>query len=118
MIREQAQFESERRQLFDRAEDAFRRLKRLELDETESKSQKLQLLKQISTLEDQLKTVNELKNKGASAHEAQMTSLTQKYETQIGDLTKKIELISETHTRTCQEMQQLLTDQRRLGEKW
>lgn len=118
MIREQNQFESERAQLHERAEDAFRRLKRLESDDESGKSDRLALINRISTLEHDFKNVSEQKTKAQMQHESQFASLTQKYEGQLSDITTKLEIVSEAHSRTCHEMQQLLSDQRRLSEKW
>lgn len=118
MIRDQNVFESERFQLYDRAEEAFRRLKRIESEEEVRCSERLDLINKISNLENACKTLSEEKHKATLLQESNSSALVQKYEAKITDLNSKLEIVSEAHSRTCTEMQQLLSDQRRLSEKW
>jgi chromosome segregation ATPase len=117
-VREQNQFESERAQLYDKAEEAFRRLKRLESDEQSRNAERLALVTKVSSLEHECKTAHEQRLKAQTQHDGQLASAVQKYEVQLSDITSKLDIVSEAHARTSHEMQQLLSDQRRLSEKW
>lgn len=118
LARQQNQFELERVTLHDRADDAFRRLKRTEAESNTQKDKNLELINQISLLEYSQKELNEkiliLKSKSA----AETDSLVQKHANILEDTQSRLKIVSESHTRAINELQQVLLDQRNLGSKW
>ena len=114
----QNQYDADKLQLSDRSEEAYRRMRRLENDLEEEKKQRLHLLNKIADLENETKQLNEAKTRTMGQHTTQVNNLVQKYDGQVADLTSKLEIVSEAHARTCNELQQLLADQRRLSEKF
>eukprot|EP00842_Homolaphlyctis_polyrhiza_P003099 jgi/Hompol1/3790/HPOL_001678-RA len=117
-IREENQFESERQQLGQRAEEAYRRLRKVERELEETKEERISMYNKNSSLEHERKTLIESRTKKQIQHEAEIAALIQKNESMVSELTAKLENVTEAHSKTCREMQQLLSDQRRLGDKW
>jgi chromosome segregation ATPase len=78
----------------------------------------LKLIKRLSDIENECKNITELKYKADIRYETNTSSLVQKHEGQVSELTSKIEIISEAHSRTSNDMHQLLGSQRRLSDKW
>ncbi|KAI8923688.1 hypothetical protein BC831DRAFT_514016 [Entophlyctis helioformis] len=119
LVREQNSHEAERQQLAHRAEEAYRRLRKSsESWKRPRREERITMHKKLSALEHDNKTLNETRVKKQMQFESELAALTQKYEGQVSDLTSKLDNVTEAHSRTCREMQQLLTDQRRLGDKW
>ncbi|TPX32167.1 hypothetical protein SmJEL517_g04678 [Synchytrium microbalum] len=118
LSREETRFESERITLTNRAEEAFRRLRRVERELEETKEDRVTLLSKVADVEHQFKALEEQKMKGTHQAAADINSLHAKYETQVCNLTSKLQHTSESHSKTCKELQELLSEQRRTGERW
>lgn len=54
----------------------------------------------------------------ASAHETQLKVTCSKYESQIIDLTTKLESLSESHGAATRDLQRYISNQRSMGDKW
>ncbi|KAJ3290894.1 hypothetical protein HK104_006456 [Borealophlyctis nickersoniae] len=118
LTREQNRFEKEKQQIAERSEDAYRRLRRVERDLEETKEDRVKMLGKLADLEHAHKALQEAKHKAQAQHDAEFAAATQKYENQIAELTSKLEHVGEAHSRTCRELQQLLSEQRQMGERW
>ncbi|TPX72309.1 hypothetical protein SpCBS45565_g00725 [Spizellomyces sp. 'palustris'] len=118
LLREESRFEKEKQLIAERSDDAFRRLRSIERDLEETKEDRVKLFTKLTDLEHTHKKLAEAKQKAAMQHEAETAAVTQKYEEQIKDLTFKLESVTESHTRTCRDIQTLLSDQKRMTEKW
>ncbi|KAL5040282.1 hypothetical protein BDV3_006600 [Batrachochytrium dendrobatidis] len=118
MTRESNNYEVERSQLAASSEEAYRRLRKVEHDLQEAKNDQISMLSKIATLEHEKKSELEAKTKKQVAHDAAVASLVAKKESIQSELGTKLEQVTEAHSKTCRDMQALLSDQRRLGDKW
>ncbi|KAL2915100.1 hypothetical protein HK105_205424 [Polyrhizophydium stewartii] len=118
LAREQNAFETERAQSGTRVEEAYRRLRKVERELEETKQERISMHTRISALEHERKTLLEQRTKKQLQHEAEVASLTERSQSQVSELESKLEHVTEAHSKICRDMQQLLADQRRLGEKW
>ncbi|KAI8920207.1 hypothetical protein DFJ77DRAFT_233483 [Powellomyces hirtus] len=118
LLREEHRFEKEKQLVAERSDDAYRRLRTVERDLEETKEDRLHMLTKHTELEHAHKRLAEAKQKAAAQHESDMAALTERHEDHIKDLTTKLETVTESHTRTCRDIQQVLSDQKRASDKW
>ena len=116
--REQNRFDMDRSQLNVRADEAYRRLRKVEKELEEAKEDRLSMLTQITNLDHEKRTLSEQKAKMIADHQAEISSSTQKHQDRVEELEARLQGVTETHSRTCREMQQLIAEQRKLGDKW
>ncbi len=117
-MREQSRQEKEKEQLIVRQEDSYKRQRKLERELEELKDERVKLITRISELDHLSTKLGDTNEKISTQGEKELASVTSRYEGQIRDLSSKLENVSEAHSKTCRDMQQLLADQRRMGEKW
>ncbi|KAH9256572.1 hypothetical protein BASA81_005264 [Batrachochytrium salamandrivorans] len=118
MSREINNNEAERSHISLRADEAYRRLRKVERELEEAKEHHIVLVDKIFTLENEHKVFLESRTKKQVQHDTDMAALVQKHEMLRSDLEGKLKHATEAHSKVCREMQQLLNDQRRLGDKW
>ncbi|KAI8803195.1 hypothetical protein BJ742DRAFT_909104 [Cladochytrium replicatum] len=116
--REQNRYEKDREIISAKGEEFYRRVRRLEQELQEAKNDRLKLLEQIQELENVRRGLEETQIKIESKNTALVSSLTERYEGQATELSSRLETVSEAHARTCREYQQLLSDQRRMSDRW
>jgi hypothetical protein len=78
----------------------------------------LKYITQLSDLEKQLRDSNESKHRLSSLHLVELEELNTKYGIQIKDLQDQVVHLSESNTRSGREIQQLLSEQRILADRW
>ncbi|KAJ1569076.1 hypothetical protein HK096_004301, partial [Nowakowskiella sp. JEL0078] len=118
MTREHNRLEKEKEQIAIKGEEHYRRLRRAEREIEESKEDLYKSLTKLSEAENLNRILEENKLQIISQNEADLSKITIRYEGQTSELTSKLEHLSDAHARTCREMQQLLTEQRRTGDRW
>ncbi|RKO88745.1 hypothetical protein BDK51DRAFT_33899, partial [Blyttiomyces helicus] len=96
------------KQIAERGEEAYRRLRRVERELEETKEDRVKMLSKLADLEHAHKNLNDAKIRAEKQHEADFAAVNEKYESQMSDLSSKLEHVSEAHAKTCREMQQLL----------
>ncbi|TPX37315.1 hypothetical protein SeLEV6574_g07928 [Synchytrium endobioticum] len=116
--RDETRFEADRVALSSRAEDACRRLRRVERELQETKEERVALFSRAAELEHQNKVMEEHKIKATHHATAELNSMCAKYESQVADLTARLQSTSDAHAKACKELQELLCEQRRTGERW
>ncbi|KAJ3332778.1 hypothetical protein HDU76_013105 [Blyttiomyces sp. JEL0837] len=121
--REQNRVEKEKEELAFRLEESHRRLRRAEKDLEDAKENGVKWMSQITQLEQDNAKLMDIKEKNASKFEADLRNQALKHEQQastgfISELTSKLEATTESHSRTCRELQTLLTNQHDLSHRW
>ena len=116
--REQNRFDTERSLIISKSEETYRRLRNVERDLESTKESRVAMLKKIATIEHERKDLAESKEKQKADYEAELDALKQKLQDQHVETGNKFDALSETHARTLREMQQLLADQKKMGDKW
>ncbi|KAJ3007112.1 hypothetical protein HKX48_009309 [Thoreauomyces humboldtii] len=118
LLREENRFEKEKQLVAERSDEAFRRLRVVERDLEETKEDRLHMLTKLTDLEHAHKKLAESKQKCVTQYEADISAATERHQDHVKELTTKLETVSESHARTCRDIQQLLSDQKRLHDKW
>ncbi|KAJ3227691.1 hypothetical protein HK099_000796 [Clydaea vesicula] len=117
-IREQNKLEREKAQILNYKEDDYKKLRKFETLVENLKEEKIKYLENFSELDHKLKRLTEYNEKLKAEKENELNLIRSKYEYQVTDLTAKLEQVSESNSKSCNEMQRLLSEQRQLSEKW
>ncbi|KAI9197357.1 uncharacterized protein BJ171DRAFT_223053 [Polychytrium aggregatum] len=117
-MRDQNRFEKEKEQISSKGEDSYKRLRKAERELEDTKEDRLRLLSKISDLDHALKLSNEAITRLTAKYDSDKAMISERSDSQVSDLTTKLETVTEAHARTCRELQQLLSEQRRMAERW
>ncbi|KAJ3183732.1 hypothetical protein HDU85_002161 [Gaertneriomyces sp. JEL0708] len=117
LVREENQFEKDKQLMAERSQEAYTRLRRAERELEEAKEDRTKLLTRMSELEHAHRKLGDMKHKADTQHEAELTSTVKKYEDQIKEMSQKLENVTEAHSRTCRDVQQLLSEHKRVSDK-
>lgn len=99
-------------------DEVYRRLRRSERDLEEAKEEKLKLTTTLADSETQYGRLQEKHQFLESQYATEMAAVQQRYHAQVEELKHQLATINEAHSRTCRDMQNLLNEQRRTGDRW
>jgi len=117
-IREQNKIEKDKECLQVQLDDVYRRVRRSERELEDSKEEHVKLLNKISEYEHQIKQVKQEKEKKEQEYLSELQIITQKYDSKIKELSINLEHATESYSKVSQEYQQLLSEQRKMSDKW
>jgi hypothetical protein len=69
-------------------------------------------------LEKQQRQLSDAKQKLITKHDLQVQELKTEHSIRVKELEDRVQTLTEAHDRTCREVQQLLTEQRLLADRW
>jgi len=116
--REQNKIEKDKECLQIQLDDVYRRVRRSERELEESKEDHVKLLNKISEYEHQIKQVKQEKEKKEQEYISELQIVTQKYDTKVKELSINLENATDSYSKVSQEYQQLLSEQRKMSDKW
>jgi len=117
-LREQNKIEKDKECLQVQLDDVYRRVRRSERELEDSKEDHVKLLNKISDYEQKIKQVKQEKEKKEQEYISELQIITQKYDSKIKELSINLEHATESYSKVSQEYQQLLTEQRKMSDKW
>jgi len=117
-LREQNKVEKDKECLQVQLDDVYRRVRRSERELEDSKEEHVKLLNKISEYEHQIKQVKQEKEKKEQEYLSELQIITHKYDSKVKELSLNLENATESYSKVSQEYQQLLSEQRKMSDKW
>ncbi|ORX51380.1 hypothetical protein BCR36DRAFT_446305 [Piromyces finnis] len=117
-LREQNKIEKDKECLQIQLDDVYRRVRRSERELEDSKEDHIKLLNKISDYEHQIKQVEQEKEKKEQEYISELQIINQKYDSKVKELSINLEHATESYSKVSQEYQQLLSEQRKMSDKW
>lgn len=99
-------------------EEAIKRMKKSEYDLEEAKQEQVKLFTQNRELEKKMDQMTESFHLKLALKEDEIQELKSSHEQYTQDMEAKLKHSSEGYERASREIQQLLTEQKNLSEKW